>query len=359
MSLERLRTEIQEIDERIVRLLYKRMQKVSEVTEHKANEGLSVEDRTLERSKLERLKSLARELDLNDEAIENLFVNVFHMAKEQEYLGLHQGFKVGMLGPKGTYSEEAAVKVYGSSKNFIYFPTIEEVIRAVEYEDIDYGFVPIENSIEGTVTSTIDTLIRSKVSVVEEVVYPVKHTLLARKGTLLEGVEEVLSHPQAIAQCSGYITRILPSCTLTPTSSTAEAARLVSVDGKKAAIASARLSEVYGLEVLSTDIQDVKTNETRFFILAKRPRSREPNRSYKTAIFFAVQDEPGSLYRVLSEFAENKINLTKLESRPSKLKLGEYTFYLEFSGNITDEPIQGCLRSIQSSITELKIFGSF
>lgn len=261
-----------------------------------------------------------------------------------------------MLGPRGTFSEEAALR-YFKEPELRYREDIEGIFEDVLKGDADYGLVPIENSLEGSVGVTLDLLLRQEVRIWGEVVIDVKHSLLALKGATLGEIREVLSHPHALAQCRGFLKRYGLKTKNYP--STAGAAREVAE--KKlcslAAIAPERAATLYGLAVLKREIQDEDFNQTRFLVIARR--DHEATGRDKTSIIFALEDRPGALYEALKPFALGGINLTKIESRPSKKALGDYVFYVDLEGHRSDDRIRKALAELKSRVTFLKVLGSY
>ncbi len=271
--------------------------------------------------------------------------------------------RVGFLGPRGTFTEQALLTQTDlAAGELVPLPTMADVLRATETGDVDLGFVAIENSIEGTVNVTSDTLAFDvDVLIQREVVIAVQQHLLAVPGATVAGIAEVVSIPHATAQCRDFLHRELPSVTTRAANSTAEAARLVAelADPEVAAIANELAAGLYGLEILGRDIEDHPENQTRF--VAVRPRGvPAPTGHDKTSIVVAQRaDRPGSLLAILQEFAARRINLTKLESRPTKKALGDYCFLLDLEGHVADDVVADCLKAIRVKHGEVKFLGSY
>lgn len=234
---------------------------------------------------------------------------------------------------------------------------IEGIFEDVIQGSVDYGLVPIENSLEGSVGVTLDLFLKYEVKICGEVVIDIKHSLLAPKGTVMDEIGEVLSHPHALAQCKGFVKKLGVRTKNYP--STAGAAREVADKKLRgvAAIAPERAARLYDLEVLEKEIQDEDFNQTRFLVTARKDH-RATGRD-KTSIIFALIDRPGALYDALRAFAEEGINLTKIESRPSRKALGDYIFYVDFIGHRRDANIKKALAELKSRVTFLKILGSY
>ncbi|MBN1134773.1 MAG: prephenate dehydratase [Methanosarcinaceae archaeon] len=279
---------------------------------------------------------------------------------------------IGVLGPTGSYSEKAAEKWIakngGSKVVYLqYYDDILDTVSAVLDKTVDLGIIPVENSLEGSVGITLDMLNENDLKIVGEMVVTIKHCLLS-KGKLSD-IKIILSHPQALAQCRKFLKKRFENAEIRTTGSTSHAAKLANEFEEMAAIASRESAQMYGLKVLIQDIQDKKENHTRFIVIkagstVKTPSEPEPslseNVSYKTSIIvYLKKDRPGALYELLGKFAKRGINLTRIESRPSKRALGDYIFYIDFEGHINDEVIRNALDNITSSVGMLKILGSY
>jgi prephenate dehydratase len=274
------------------------------------------------------------------------------------------GERIGFLGPEGTFTEQALLSQADlASQPLVALPSIPDVLRAVGTGEVDLGFVGIENSIEGAVTVTVDTLaFETDLLIQREVVMGVQMNLLAPSGVGVPDVRRVLSIPVASAQCRAFLQRELPGVTLVPASSTAEAAMLVAGsehDGHTAAIAPAVAAKVYGLDVLATEIEDHPDNATRFVVVARSGVPAPTGHDKTSVVVFQRTDRPGSLLTILQEFAARSINLTKLESRPTKKGLGHYCFLIDLEGHIGDELVADCLRDLKSKVEDVKFLGSY
>ena len=271
--------------------------------------------------------------------------------------------RIAFLGPPGTFTEQALLSEPDLAAGVhVPYPTMADVLRATETGEVDVGFVAIENSIEGSVNVTSDTLAFDvDVLIQREVILNVQQHLLGVPGATVGAIREVVSIPHATAQCRRFIQRELPGVTTRAANSTAEAARAVAEAGdpKVAAVANELAAGLYGLDVLAADIEDHPENQTRF--LAVRPGVVPPPSGHdKTSIVvFQRADRPGSLLAILQEFAARSINLTKLESRPTKKALGDYCFLLDLEGHVADDVVADCLRAIQTKHGTVKFLGSF
>ena len=282
--------------------------------------------------------------------------------------------KVGYLGPEGTFSEEAG-KIYASKiagrVEMIPFSTIHNLLYAADRREIEEAIVPIENSIEGTIGIVPDMLVKDvNLKIRSEIILPVYHYLIAQKGVRLKDITDVISHPQPIDQCRDFLSKKLPRAKMHLAFSTAEAARQVATSlgdviiahGKIkgpvfAAIGSRALAKLYGLQVVAQKI-NAKENQTRFVALAKSDH-RKTKRDKTSIVFSVASDRPGGLYGVLSEFASRRINLTKIESRPSKRALGDYYFFADLIGHRGDKLVAEALVKIKKKVAFLRLLGSY
>ncbi|HCC07873.1 MAG TPA: prephenate dehydratase [Clostridiales bacterium] len=265
---------------------------------------------------------------------------------------------IGYLGPVGTYCYEAC-NTYSSGKYEIKpYKTIRETIMAVVSGQVDKCIVPIENSIEGSVNQTIDTILENDELTIEgELVLPINHYLLSTEMVELKDIKEVYSHPQALAQCRKFILSNMPDAEIIETASTALAAKEMHGLTNSVAIANKACAEVYNLKILKENIQDEHTNQTRFILVSLKGDKK--TQCAKTSMIFSTLNNPGSLYRVLGLFNLFEINLTKIESRPAKTKIGEYIFLVDFEGDKEEEHIKILLNHIKKACSYLRILGSY
>ncbi len=275
--------------------------------------------------------------------------------------------RIGFLGPEGTFTEEALFSEpdYAAAE-IIPMGSLNDVLDAVGRGAVDLGFVPLENAIEGTVRDIIDSLVFDvDLRIQREVVLDVHLHLMAPPGTKLDDIERVASIPMATAQCRGFLGQRLPSVELLATNSTAEAARLLGegdpmmTSRPTAAIAPRLAAKLYGLEILVEDVEDHPENQTRFVSLARSGIPAPTGHDRTSIACFQRTDHPGSLYGILGQFAARNINLSKLESRPTKTALGDYCFIIDFEGHIADAVVSDCLRDLHSELAELKFLGSY
>ncbi len=263
------------------------------------------------------------------------------------------------LGPPGTYTEEAAERHDSTAKRMPY-PSVAAAVAAVENGKADEAVAAIENSIEGTVTDTVDLLIHeTTLSIRRELVIPISHCLLAKAGTKPASIEVVYSHVNALGQCRRYLAEQLPKAQAVPALSTVKAVEEAKASARPAAaIAPERAAALYGVAVLAKGIQDNQVNATRFVVLAAKDHA--PTGDDKTSIAFSfAEDKPGQLYRVMGEFANRNLNLSKVESRPSKESLGKYVFLLDVGGHREDRPVREAFEHVKALTSMWKVFGSY
>lgn len=270
---------------------------------------------------------------------------------------------MGFLGPPGTFTEQALLTQADLCLGeLVAMPSIAEVINATAAGTLDYGFVAIENAIEGTVSVTIDTLaFETDLLIEREVEMPIHLALMTRPGTTLDQVSGVMSFPHASAQCRKWMSENLPGVEFIATNSTSEAACWLADhdEPNRAALAPLRSAEVYGLEVLATAIEDHPDNATRFVLVANRGVPAATGHDKTSIVVFQRADAPGSLLAILQEFAARQINLSKLESRPAKTGLGDYCFLMDLDGHIEDEVVADALRALKRKQSEVKFLGSY
>jgi len=286
--------------------------------------------------------------------------------------------KIGILGPAGTFSEDAAeLWLKGKNESFVemkYYETIFDVSESLLRKEVDYGIVPIENSLEGSVGETLDVLSsenREEIQIVGEVLVPINICLLAQtfKKSL---IKKVVSHPHALAQCKQFIREQLKGVEVNSVDSTASAAKLASQSEEIAALASKAAAQKYGLNILEENVQSgalprkpaspegaYKDSVTRFVVLSASGIKTAPTGRDKTSVLIYLKDYPGALYDVLGEFAQRGINLTKIESRPSKRALGDYMFHIDCEGHIEEEKVKETLKGVESKVAMLKILGAY
>ena len=270
---------------------------------------------------------------------------------------MSDGIKVAYQGERGAYSESAAISFFKSPIELKTCRELPNVFESVEKGESQYGVVPVENSLEGSINQTYDLFLESNLKVCGEIVLRVTHCLIANPETELKSIRLVYSHPQALAQCRNFLERL--NCPLIPAFDTAGSVKMLKEEriADAAAVASERAAEIYGMKILAKGIEDYPNNYTRFFVLSKE--DAQPSGNDKTSIIFSTKHVPGALYGALKEFATRNINLTKIESRPTKLKPWEYNFYLDFEGHRSEKTCRQALEALDKVSAFIKVLGSY
>jgi chorismate mutase/prephenate dehydratase len=265
--------------------------------------------------------------------------------------------KVAFQGERGAYSESAVFQFFGADTQAKPCKDFKDVFDSVCTEETKFGVVPVENSLEGSITQNYDLFLKYNLKVCAEVIVKIEHCLIANPGTALENIKVVYSHPQALAQCRSFLEEF--GRELISTYDTAGSVKMLKEKGltSAAAIASERAANIYGMHILIKDIADNPENFTRFFVLSTE--DSPVTRKNKTSIIFSAKHEPGSLYHALGEFAKRNINLTKIESRPTKKTAWEYNFYLDFEGHRTEPRCVEALKALEKYAIFVKILGSY
>ncbi len=351
MSLEDLRKKIDEADAQIVRLIAERIKVAEQIGEEKRKQGKQISDNERERRVLENVRTIAQQEKINPEDVEGVYRQIVTITR-----GV-QGVSVAFQGEIGAYSEGAGIQFFGHSVSLKPCESLEDVFKNVELGEVRYGIVPIENSLEGSISRAYDLLLDSSLRVCGETEFRVSHCLIANPGTKLESIKRVYSHSQALGQCQAYLRHM--KFEVIPTYDTAGSVKMIKEKGitDGAAIASARAAEIYGMEILAREIEDNPNNFTRFFVLSQQ--DSPPSGNDKTSIVFAVKHKPGALYEFLKELANRKLNLTKIESRPTRQKPWEYNFYLDFEGHREDKVPHEALERGRDFAIFLKVLGSY
>lgn len=345
--LKALRERIDALDAELLKLLSERADLARQIG--RVKDG-SVYRPEREAQVLRRLRELNGG-PLSNETLERLFVEIISMCR-----ALEQPLAVAYLGPRGTFSEEAAVKGFGSSTRLVPSATIDEVFRAVEARHADYGVVPVENSTEGAVGRALDLLLATPLKVCGEIMLPV-HQALLFNGDALSEVKKIYSHPQSFAQCRQWLDANLRGVERVNVASNGEAARLASGEAGAAAIGGRRAGESFGLRILAQNIEDDPRNTTRFLVIGQQ--DVKPSGADKTSLVMSAQNRPGAVHELLTPFATHGVSMTRLESRPSRAGLWEYVFYVDVEGHRDEPNVAAALAELTHKATFLKILGSY
>nr|WP_321398966.1 prephenate dehydratase [uncultured Desulfobacter sp.] len=349
-ALSPLRDEIDRIDVRILELINQRLEIGKKVGEIKRQEGSQVLDRTRERMVIERLFKLNP--GPADESLIQYLFNVIITATRE----IQRPRTIGFLGPLASHSHIAALHYFNHCGQFVEQPGFFDIFNNLERKELHFGIVPVENSIEGAVNSTLDLFAEFDIEITAEHYEPVSHDLLSISGDLND-VKTVYSHPQAIAQCKNWLKKHLPHAIVMETTSTSNAALMASKDEQIAAIASGKAAHFYNLLPVASKIQDRAGNITRFLVVGGDRPARTGND--KTSIMFATNHTPGALFRALSPVNRSGLNMVKLESRPTRHYNWSYHFFMDIEGHIQDEIVFQTIEQIRSQALYLKVLGSY
>ncbi len=351
-DIQGYRRDIDRIDDEILRLLNARAQHVIEIGRLKKQSGSGAHLHTPAREAevVERLVT-QNQGPFPNEAIRPVYREIMSAS-----LSLEGPQKVAYLGPRATFTHLACIQKFGESAQYVPVNSITDVFDEVERGRAHFGVVPIENSTEGVVNHTLDMFIDSNLQIYGEVLQEVSHHLLSRAARL-EDIKKVYSHPHAFAQCRNWIEKHLAHVSLSEVPSTARAAELCVEDPSAAAIASELAAELYGLKIVHARIEDNVNNFTRFLVLSRKPSERTGKD--KTCVMLSVKDRVGALYDLLRPFASHGINMTKIESRPSRRKAWEYIFFVDIEGHVDEDRVSKAVEEVRGRCLFLKILGSF
>jgi chorismate mutase/prephenate dehydratase len=343
------RKAIDKLDAQIVRLLNERTKHVLAIGEIKLKAGEEIYAPHRERAVLQRICKL-NEGPMTNDSLRAVYREIMSSA-----LSLEKSLTITYLGPEATFTHQAAIRRFGSSLRYAAQKTIADVFAEVSKNRADYGVVPVENSTEGVVTHTLDMFVDSDLKIVAQIILPVQQCLLsnARRSQ----IRKIYVHPQSLAQCRGWMQNNLPHVEIIETSSNARSAEMAAKEKNTAAIAGVLAAEKYGLSVLEQDIQDNAANATRFLVLGRQ--CSPPTGNDRTSLMVSITDKVGALHHALAAFRRNRINLTKIESRPSKRKAWEYFFFIDCDGHVADRKVEKAIDHLQEECSYVKVLGSY
>ncbi|MCB1178770.1 MAG: prephenate dehydratase [Leptospiraceae bacterium] len=349
-DLSELRKQIDSLDKDIVSKIQERASVANKIGEIKRSKGEAIYRPDREKDVYDRIKKLN-----NGPLPDSVLIAIYREIMSGS-IAIEKGLEVGYLGPEGSFSHQAVLERFGTSVNSIQFPTIPDVFRSVEAGKCDYGVVPIENSSEGLVNSTLDMFLNSDLQIYSEIYVKISLCLLGLDDDISK-IKTLYGIKIANSQCKNWIATNLPSVEIIETSSTAKAALMVSEKKKGAAISSKMAAGIYGLNILKENIEDLPNNTTRFLIVGNSQCL--PTGKDKTSIVFTLPDKPGALFSALKPFYDRKINLTKVESRPTRKNPWQYNFFIDFHGHEKDPEINSILNDLKDQATFIKILGSY
>ncbi len=350
-QLKQLRDQIDAIDDQLLQLVNQRAGLAQQVGKIKKSGIIYRPER--EAQILSRMKQ-HNPGPISNEHIQHLFTEIMSLCR-----ALEKPMSVAYLGPSGTFSEEAALKRFGSAISEIPCDSIDDVFRAVESDTAHYGVVPVENSTEGAVGRTMDLLLQTPLSICGEIQLPVHQFLMAQQ-TDLAHIRKIYSHPQSLAQCHHWLTTNLPhlpSSALIHAASNAEAARQTAADKQAAAIAGQRAAELFGLTICAENIEDDPKNTTRFLVIGKQ--LVDVSGKDKTSLIVSTGNRSGAIYALLEPLAQHGVSMSRLESRPSRTGLWQYVFFIDLEGHQRDDNVAAALAALREKAAFLKILGSY
>ena len=354
LDLEKVRGQIDAIDEKIHALINDRARLAQQVGISKSREGKTVDFYRPEReAQVLRMAKERNQGPLRDEEVLRLFREIMSACLAQQ-----EPLKVAFLGPEGTFTQAAVLRHFGHSVRGLPLTSIDEVFQEVEAASADFGVVPIENSTEGTVNHTLDRFIASPLTICGEVELRIHHSIMGKMNALGR-IVRICSHPQALAQCRGWLDENLPDVERIPVSSNAEGARRARDEQGTAAIAGETAAEVYGLKILAAEIEDRPDNTTRFFVLGRKLFT--PSGEDRTTLLVSIghTDAPGALQRLLQPLAEAGVSMTRIESRPSHKKKWDYVFFIDIEGHADDKNVAKALAELKKRASLFRILGSY
>lgn len=348
-SLEKLRKKIDELDSQILQLLNKRAEIVLAIKKIKETENLSPYSPEREQEVYNRLIK-NNPGPFPNEALKAVFREIMSAS-----ISLEKKLKIAFLGPEASFTHMAALKKFGSQVEYIPLPSIADVFNEVSKKSADYGVVPIENSIEGIINHTLDMFIDSPLLICSEIIIEISHNLLSNYP--LDKIKKVYSRDTAFAQCRRWLQLNLPHAQLIEVPSTTHGVILAKKEKGAAAIASELAAKLYKMKIVAKGIEDIPGNCTRFLVIGNIVSERTG--FDKTSIMFSIKDRVGALYSILRPFAKNNINLTKIESRPSKKRAWEYIFFVDFVGHQDDPNVKKALKAVSEQCILLRVLGSY
>lgn len=350
-ELKKLRKEIDLIDQEVVELLNKRGKIALKVGHVKSSNNKTYYNPARESEVYKNITSY-NEGPLKDEHLQNIFREIISAC-----ITVQSGIRISYFGPEGTFTHLAAIKRFGTSRMLIPVKNIADVFSSVSKGLSEYGVVPVENTIEGMVNVTFDMFVNSDVTIIGEEVIPISHFLFSKEDDIKK-INKIYSHPQPFGQCRNFLEEKFKDAELIDAFSTADACIMASKEAGAAAIASEVAGRIYGLNVLLPHIEDFSNNFTRFLIISNGEKTHKTGKD-KTSILLSIKNSVGALYKILKPFFENEINITKIESRPSKKFNWDYIFFIDVSAHESDEKLKKALKSIEEYTIFIKILGSY
>jgi chorismate mutase/prephenate dehydratase len=350
LNIPKHRKAIDKLDAQLVKLLNERTRHVLAIGDIKRKVGEEIYAPHRERAVLDRIAKL-NSGPMTDEQLRAIYREIMSSA-----LALEKTMSIAYLGPEATFTHQAAIRRFGSSLKYVAQKTIADIFTEVSKGRADYGVVPVENSTEGVVTHTLDMFVDSDLKIVSQIVLPIQYCLASNGGSM-KAIKKLHVHPQALGQCRRWVQQNLPHVEILEASSNARSAELASKDKTAAAVTGILAAEKYGLQILEHDIQDNVANATRFLVLGRQ--CSPPTGHDRTSLMVSVSDKVGALHEAIAAFRSYKINMTKIESRPSKRKAWEYFFFIDCDGHAQDKKVTRAIEHLGKHCNFVKILGSY
>lgn len=349
MSIEKCREKIDIIDSKIVNLLDERSKHVKEIGKLKKDSGKAFFDAARQRKIVSRIVSEGKG-DFPKPALKKVFVEIMSAC-----LALEKPIQIGYLGPEATFSHQAALNEFGDFSKYVPYKTISDIFVGIDKGWVDFGVVPIENSTGGIIHNTLDMFLEKDLSICSEIFLAIKENLLS--NIPLDKIKKIYSHPSPFLQCQVWLKENLPHADQIEVASTVQGVKNALKESHAAAIGGELAAKLYKINILEEGIEDVRDNCTRFLVIGKQ--SSKPTGKDKTSVMFSIKDKPGALQGILKPFSDRKINLTKIESRPTKRRAWEYVFFVDLEGHIEDKIVQEALKEIEEFCVFIRILGSY
>jgi len=349
-QIDKFRTKIDDIDLEIIDAINRRTEVVLEIGKIKEQKNAKIYVPGRENQVYKKAFSV------NKGPIKNSSLQAIYREIMSASLALEKKITIGFLGPEGSYSHQATIQKFGSSLPFMPLRTISDVFKAVATGECDYSVVPVENSTEGGVNHTLEMFIDTDIKICSEILVPIKHNLMNKSGDIKQ-IKQIYSNPQVLAQCRQWLITHLPDAELVEVSSSSRAAQMCNEDENAAAIGSLLCSQIYKLELIHDSIQDIPNNFTRFTILSTDYPGITGDD--KTSLLVDIKDKVGALYDTLLYFKNHGLNLTRIESRPSKKRPWEYYFYIDFIGHYDDPAVKDLIENLKEHCESVKLLGSY
>ncbi|MDR2771940.1 MAG: prephenate dehydratase [Elusimicrobiota bacterium] len=347
-TINQNRKKIDAIDKNIVKLLHQRGAIAKEIGKQKASKGEDVYNPLREREILSKMSGGKKVLKTED--LSAIYTEIISACRN-----IQNTTKIAFLGPWATWTHQAALKKFGSSGLFIPCIDVKSVLEEIDSGRAEFGVVPVENSNEGSVNVTLDLLVDMNLTVCGEILLRIDQSLLVKDAK--NQILRIYSHPQGLAQCRNWLNKNYPDVDLIPAASTAEAAKKAAKESYAGAIASEAAAKIYRLYVLASAIQDGKQNFTRFFVVGTKKTN--PTGNDKTSLVFMIKDRVGALHDIMGVFDKNKVNMTKIESRPTKKKVWEYMFFVDIEGHVADKKVKTTIEELNQLCAFVKVLGSY